>query len=306
MTKPGLGCSQIPAESLSKATSGATFRSTARPCEQKPPEAAPHSQQDDSSCTMAAVSTWGNRGSSSSLLLSPAEVAWPEETEELEDKEPQILPSKEESVIEEKEVEESGKEPQEDSCFLAATAAVSQEELGVGGARECQSQFTMTRSNGGSEMSKAPAANLEGATREGTVPDNESQMSLIGILAKDRGTILGDVAPVWVPDADAQVCMKCGVKFTFTKRRHHCRACGKVKACFKMTLKCMLNVNLTLVCVRCQVFCALCSNLKFRLTHLDGKEGRVCVSCHSALIRSESNCLFVVFRKKKNREATPT
>lgn len=63
-----------------------------------------------------------------------------------------------------------------------------------------------------------------------------------------------------------------------------------------------------LVCVRCQVFCALCSNLKFKLTHLDGKEGRVCVSCHSALIRSELNCLFfvVVFCKKKNTEVTPT
>uniref|UniRef100_A0A3Q2ZET9 Zinc finger FYVE domain-containing protein 9-like n=1 Tax=Kryptolebias marmoratus TaxID=37003 RepID=A0A3Q2ZET9_KRYMA len=92
------------------------------------------------------------------------------------------------------------------------------------------------------------------------VPDNESQMSPVGVLSKDGSTVLGDVAPVWVPDAEAQVCMKCGVKFTFTKRRHHCRACGKV-------------------------FCALCSNLKFRLTHLDGKEGRVCISCHSTLIK---------------------
>ncbi|MEQ2204545.1 hypothetical protein XENOCAPTIV_014968, partial [Xenoophorus captivus] len=33
------------------------------------------------------------------------------------------------------------------------------------------------------------------------------------------------------------------------------------------------------------VFCALCTSLKFRLTHLDGKEGRVCVSCHSTLIK---------------------
>lgn len=184
---------------------------------------------------MTAVSTWGNGGSSSALVLSPAEVAWPEAKEEVEDERLQILPSKEESVIEEKEVEESGKELQEDSCSLAATAAVSQEELGARGARECQSQFTMTRSSGGSEMSKAPVANLDGATRESTVPDNESQMSLTGILSKDRGTVLGDVAPVWVPDADAQVCMKCGVKFTFTKRRHHCRACGKVKTCFKIT-----------------------------------------------------------------------
>uniref|UniRef100_A0A3Q0S0P4 Zinc finger, FYVE domain containing 9b n=1 Tax=Amphilophus citrinellus TaxID=61819 RepID=A0A3Q0S0P4_AMPCI len=40
------------------------------------------------------------------------------------------------------------------------------------------------------------------------------------------------------------------------------------------------------------VFCALCSSLKFRLTHLDGKEGRVCVSCHSTLIKSECSFFF--------------
>ena len=41
-------------------------------------------------------------------------------------------------------------------------------------------------------------------------------------------TELGRVAPRWVPDSEAPTCMQCEVKFTFTKRRHHCRACGKV------------------------------------------------------------------------------
>ncbi len=41
-------------------------------------------------------------------------------------------------------------------------------------------------------------------------------------------TELGKVAPIWVPDADAMNCMQCEARFTFTKRRHHCRACGKV------------------------------------------------------------------------------
>uniref|UniRef100_A0A667XEA9 Zinc finger, FYVE domain containing 9b n=1 Tax=Myripristis murdjan TaxID=586833 RepID=A0A667XEA9_9TELE len=40
------------------------------------------------------------------------------------------------------------------------------------------------------------------------------------------------------------------------------------------------------------VFCAVCSNLKFRLTHLDGKEGRVCISCHSTLVKSEYEILY--------------
>ena len=40
---------------------------------------------------------------------------------------------------------------------------------------------------------------------------------------------LGWYAPEWVPDKDAKACMNCGLKFTVVKRRHHCRACGKVK-----------------------------------------------------------------------------
>uniref|UniRef100_A0A3P9BFE4 Zinc finger FYVE domain-containing protein 9 n=1 Tax=Maylandia zebra TaxID=106582 RepID=A0A3P9BFE4_9CICH len=148
---------------------------------------------------------------------------------------------KEDSVIEEKEREESGLEQQDEACSL-----------------EGPSRGDQTNTN------KAGAGRGEEAMGEcATSPvdlDDMSETSPVGILSKDRVTVLGEVAPVWVPDAEAQVCMKCGIKFTFTKRRHHCRACGKV-------------------------FCALCSSLKFKLTHLDGKEGRVCISCHSALIK---------------------
>lgn len=36
-----------------------------------------------------------------------------------------------------------------------------------------------------------------------------------------------------------------------------------------------------------QVFCVVCCDLRFKLTHLGGKEGRVCVTCHSTLINRE-------------------
>ncbi|XP_068581985.1 zinc finger FYVE domain-containing protein 9 isoform X2 [Cebidichthys violaceus] len=279
VSKPGLGCGQIRPESPSKTSSDASVRSSFGPCEKKPSEhpaeTTSPSQLEEGSCTVTAISRWGERGfgeSSSPLVLSPAEAAWPEEEEEEEEEEkeaaeeeekkkkkPQAVPSKEDSVVEEKELEESRLEQQEQSCSSEATAAPSTPSHDGRGSKE-------VRSKGGDETSssKAQAAGGEGAMGDCAAspldPDNESQLSPVGILTRDRGTVLGEVAPVWVPDAQAQVCMKCGVKFTFTKRRHHCRACGKV-------------------------FCALCSNLKFRLTHLDGKEGRVCVSCHSTLVK---------------------
>ncbi|XP_030582958.1 zinc finger FYVE domain-containing protein 9 [Archocentrus centrarchus] len=274
VSKPVLGCKEIRAQSPSKATSDATLRSISGPCEQKPYEhpTKSASQVEGGSCTVTSISTWGEKESSSPLVLSPAEAAWAEEEEE-KNKKSQVLPSKkEDSVIEEKEREESGLEQQDDSCSLEATVApstLSQEETCNRAARELRSQFKMAISNGEDQTNtnKAWAANGEGAMGDCAAPpvdlDSTPQTSPAGILSKDRGTVLGEVAPVWVPDAEAQVCMKCGVKFTFTKRRHHCRACGKV-------------------------FCALCSSLKFRLTHLDGKEGRVCVSCHSTLIKRTS------------------
>ena len=39
---------------------------------------------------------------------------------------------------------------------------------------------------------------------------------------------LGLIAPVWLSDSETEICMKCEAKFTFRKRRHHCRACGLI------------------------------------------------------------------------------
>lgn len=73
---------------------------------------------------------------------------------------------------------------------------------------------------------------------------------------------LGNKQPAWVPDADAPNCMNCSQKFTFTRRRHHCRACGKV-------------------------FCGVCCNRKCKLKYLE-KEARVCVICFDSIRRAEA------------------
>jgi len=65
---------------------------------------------------------------------------------------------------------------------------------------------------------------------EGSVPLNNN-VNVSGICE------LGKVAPVWVPDANAPRCMHCDCRFTFTRRRHHCRACGKV---ILLTLNCTI------------------------------------------------------------------
>ena len=74
--------------------------------------------------------------------------------------------------------------------------------------------------------------------------------------------LLGRVQPFWVPDADAPDCMICAARFTLVKRRHHCRACGKV-------------------------LCAACCNEKHSLVYLENKEGRVCTPCRTVLARLE-------------------
>uniref|UniRef100_A0A3P9L5Y2 Zinc finger, FYVE domain containing 9b n=1 Tax=Oryzias latipes TaxID=8090 RepID=A0A3P9L5Y2_ORYLA len=259
VSKPDQHCAQMTPRGPPKATSN--VGSTCKACDAPghPPTLATPSQLEEGSCTVTAVSPWSE--SRSTLVLSPAEAAWAEEEEqETKDETPPCGSSKEDSVVEEKEVEESGLDG------FDSPSTLSKEEACRVGARDFQSQSETTTSEreDGTNGNKLQAANRgeapEVCSAPGVDPDNESQMSPMGMLAKDQGAVLGEVAPLWVPDSEAQVCMKCGTKFTFTKRRHHCRACGKV-------------------------FCALCSSLKFRLTHLDGKEGRVCDSCHSTLIK---------------------
>uniref|UniRef100_A0A665XB72 Zinc finger, FYVE domain containing 9a n=1 Tax=Echeneis naucrates TaxID=173247 RepID=A0A665XB72_ECHNA len=231
------------------------------------------------------------------------------EEKEEEDYSPYSVPSKEDSVTEEKEMEESKQESSDSGAVGSGSIQpkltnnrLQPVSVPYGGARPKQPvnlklQIPQPLSGqvqnqlGPSNISKNK--NLENHCWRGTLsetmqsgtdqtalgvngdsvahssslmpsesPDNDLQAGQQGALSKKPATSLGEVAPVWVPDSQAPICMKCDVKFTFTKRRHHCRACGKV-------------------------FCATCCSLKCRLTYMD-KEARVCVTCHSALTSAQS------------------
>ncbi|XP_064413195.1 zinc finger FYVE domain-containing protein 16 isoform X2 [Latimeria chalumnae] len=99
---------------------------------------------------------------------------------------------------------------------------------------------------------------MAGATTAG---DSQSINSLEKVAVDEKimreASSLGLKQPSWVPDSEAPNCMNCQAKFTFTKRRHHCRACGKV-------------------------FCAVCCNRKCKLQYLE-KEARVCVVCYETI-----------------------
>ncbi|KAM4729109.1 zinc finger FYVE domain-containing protein 9 isoform 2-T3 [Anableps anableps] len=232
------------------------------------------------------------------------------ESEDNEDFSPSPVPSKEDSVTEEKEMEES---KQEMSDGGAAGSGSIQPKLNnsrlqpvsvpYGGARPKQpvslklqipQPLSSQVQNQLGPSAGAKNKNIESNCRRGTPtepspsgtgqssvgvngnggahspspmasesPDNDLQAGQQGALCRKAASSLGGVAPVWVPDSQAPVCMKCDVKFTFTKRRHHCRACGKV-------------------------FCAACCSLRCKLVYMDRKEARVCVTCHSALTSVQS------------------
>lgn len=218
MSKPGLSCNQTQPNSPSSPSSATPTRGSTEPSQHQSA-----SQSEESNFTVTPISTWCERGHipSSPLVLSPAEAAWPEKDEDSAgDERAQAVPSKEDSVVEEKEVEESRLEQQGQPSSPETAAApcnLPPEKL--------QSHNKKVRTNRGADSSLDRTGGKERAFYG---ESDEYEHHSGGILSKNRGAVLGEVAPVWVPDAQAQVCMKCGVRFTFTKRRHHCRACGKV------------------------------------------------------------------------------
>ena len=105
------------------------------------------------------------------------------------------------------------------------------------------------------EEPEPPADDLEPVVGPpGSTPANPNGPNEAGVpellqgLSEDQ-LMLGKISPFWIPDGDAANCMICDSRFTMVKRRHHCRACGKV-------------------------LCGLCCSDKHALQIMDGKEGQ--------------------------------
>lgn len=94
----------------------------------------------------------------------------------------------------------------------------------------------------------------EGNNDDGGASGGASASGAVGASGHGGGMVVGHYAPFWIPDEDAPYCQECGQKFTVIRRRHHCRACGRV-------------------------LCAQCCHDKAPLPYMEYKEARVCGSC---------------------------
>ncbi|ELT98342.1 hypothetical protein CAPTEDRAFT_122983, partial [Capitella teleta] len=85
-------------------------------------------------------------------------------------------------------------------------------------------------------------------------------------------------APTWIKDGETSMCMQCSNPFSTFKRRHHCRACGKV-------------------------VCSKCSTHKAKLAYDEYRENRVCDRCHYVL--NVQNGPNAILKFEASTEGTP-
>ncbi|KAI6646682.1 FYVE, RhoGEF and PH domain-containing protein 6-like [Oopsacas minuta] len=92
--------------------------------------------------------------------------------------------------------------------------------------------------------------------------NNRTSIFVEPSLLDNSDAALGSLAPVWIQDDSVSMCMMCYNKFTFARRRHHCRVCGKV-------------------------LCGPCSSFKAGIKYLGNKQARCCLSCYEKLTNVE-------------------
>lgn len=96
----------------------------------------------------------------------------------------------------------------------------------------------------------------------GCIPVNDSLLEPYSSLTEDE-RLLGVLKPIWIPDEEAPQCMNCNQRFTVIRRRHHCRACGRV-------------------------LCSNCCSSRARLEYMETRESRVCLPCLQVLRKVEA------------------
>lgn len=158
----------------------------------------------------ATLSVWGERRFGYSTLKDSSESLLDER---------KLRPGlKEDSVIEEKERAENEQE------HLEAVLGRSGSPL--------EDTGHQTESTEHSDPVLESCTERKNSVVETPVVDFTGRKGSLCALPVQRCSSLGTTAPQWIPDSQAPACMKCGSKFSFTRRRHHCRACGKVTHMF--------------------------------------------------------------------------
>ncbi|KAM6230934.1 zinc finger FYVE domain-containing protein 16 isoform 2-T3 [Porphyrio hochstetteri] len=158
------------------------------------------------------------------------------------------------------DVRTKGARPKQLSCL--SQGPVAPRQLSRTGTLERESQEASSLAPETPGMSVSVAKNPEPACSGESSSEARGNQTSENTESPKISAALSWKQPLWVPDSEAPNCMSCQVKFTFTKRRHHCRACGKV-------------------------FCGGCCKRKCKLQYME-KEARVCTGCYDDINKAQA------------------
>ncbi|XP_011871950.1 PREDICTED: zinc finger FYVE domain-containing protein 9 isoform X2 [Vollenhovia emeryi] len=150
-----------------------------------------------------------------------------------------------------------------DACVVPHTREDDQEAEKPTRPQTLDIVLTHNKNDSHSESSSVVQEPEHPAEISGTVDEDRGASDVSDNSLGEWNIVLGKQPPFWIPDSDASSCMLCDAKFTVLKRRHHCRACGKV-------------------------LCNKCCNMKYRLEYQVHVDSRVCAPCYHLLTKAES------------------
>ena len=108
----------------------------------------------------------------------------------------------------------------------------------------------------------ATGSSVDVPTGETEASYQQENLEPYSSLTEDE-QLLGVLKPIWIPDEEAPACMNCSQRFTVLRRRHHCRACGRV-------------------------LCSACCSSRANLEYMESKDARVCLPCLQVLKKVEA------------------